>query len=349
MANSVAALPGQPKSGDFDDPSRCYRGAMAVLTAIDPSEAQEIAKAHGLGDLRSLEGIAAGSVNSNFSVVLGGVRFFLRVYEERDLAGARGEAAMLERLARAGVPTPAPLRRLDGEHVSVLRGKPAALLPWRQGSMRCQAAVTPNDTRLVGRELARIHVAGATEACELGRFRYEDLRGRLRAIEKRADGRFVEVVPRVSDALNRAHAARDTGLPHGLIHGDLFRDNVLWNEDGAVSALLDFESASEGTYAYDLMVCVLSWCVGRDLDARLAASMRAGYESVRPLSDRERRALPAEGAFAALRFTITRITDYALRSDVAGPRVVKDWRRFWMRHERLLALGPEGLARVLDS
>jgi homoserine kinase type II len=75
--------------------------------------------------------------------------------------------------------------------------------------------------------------------------------------------------------------------------------------------------------------------------------MRQGYESIRPLSDVERRGLWSEGRFAALRFTITRITDYALRAHAEGPRVVKDWRRFRMRFEKLQQIGPDGLARAL--
>ena len=95
------------------------------------------------------------------------------------------------------------------------------------------------------------------------------------------------------------------------------------------------------------MVTVLAWCVGDDLDARLATALRAGYESVRPLTDAETKALCAEGSFGAMRFAITRITDYAMRTAAAGPRSVKDWRRFMMRFEKLQALGPAGVRDLL--
>ena len=147
--------------------------------------------------------------------------------------------------------------------------------------------------------------------------------------------------------LERTEAARDPRLPSGLIHGDLFRDNVLWDERGEIAALLDFESACEGTFAYDLMVTVLSWCVGDDLQPPLATALRAGYERVRPLTQEEKRGLHAEAGFAALRFTVTRITDYAMRGNAHGPRVVKDWRRFLKRYEILERLGNDGLLRAL--
>ena len=144
-----------------------------------------------------------------------------------------------------------------------------------------------------------------------------------------------------------AHAAREPPararserprLAVGRHHGDLFRDQVLWSDDGEISALLDFESACHGTFAYDLMVTVLAWCVGDDLDPALARAMFEGYQRVRPLGQDERAALVAEGRFAALRFAITRITDFSMRAHTAagtvGP-VARDWRRFMMRFEKL--------------
>jgi homoserine kinase type II len=311
---------------------------MAVLTPIDDASALALVSAYGLGEPWSLRGIPAGSVNSNFALDAAGERFFLRVYEEQDPAGARAETAMLTRLAAAGVPTPAPRARLDGSLVSLVRGKAAALFPWLAGTMRCQASVTETDARLMGEALARVHVEGAALAAATGRFNFVDLSKRLARIEASGDAQFAPLVPSLQRALEQAHRERDPELASGLIHSDLFRDNVLWRADGQIAALLDFESACQGTYAYDLMVTVLAWCVGDDLDMRLARAMCAGYESLRPLSARERRGLRAEGCFGALRFTITRITDYAMRTSVDGPRVVKDWRRFFMRYERIAAL-----------
>jgi homoserine kinase type II len=320
---------------------------MAVLTRITEGDAQALLSAYGLGKLHALDGIAGGSVNSNFALASDAGRLFLRLYEERDRSGAQRETAMLERLGLAGVPTPAPLRRLDGAFVSAVCGKPAALFPWREGRMRCQAGVTPEDAGRVGEALALVHVEGALEACETGRFELADLLGRLGGISASREVHLSSLAPSLRASLERVHAERDPGLPAGLVHGDLFRDNVLWNGKGEISALLDFESACWGTYAYDLMVTVLSWCVGDDLQPLLATALRAGYERVRPLSQREKEGLHAEGCFAALRFTITRITDYAMRTGSEGPRVVKDWRRFLKRFEILDGLGADGLLGVL--
>ena len=320
---------------------------MAVLTMIDAGDAETLLRAYGRGPLLGLEGIAGGSVNSNFALETEQGRVFLRLYEEQDRAGADGETAMLERLAAAQVPTPPPLRRLDGDLVSVVRGKPAALFPWREGTMRCQVGVTPEDARRVGEALAHVHVAGAGEAAAKGRFGYAELVQRLDRIAASANPRFAPLVPSLRASLDRVHAARAAGLTQGLIHGDLFRDNVLWDTRGEIAALLDFESACVGTYAYDLMVTVLSWCFGKDLDPHLATAMCRGYDRVRPLGEAEKRGLWAEGSLAALRFTVTRITDYAMRTGAAGPRVMKDWSRFMKRFEKLHHLGEEGVRRLV--
>jgi homoserine kinase type II len=192
-------------------------------------------------------------------------------------------------------------------------------------------------------------VAGGGEPAEKGRFGVEALDARLSRIAESGDPTFAPMVTGLRASLLRVHAARDGSLPRGLTHGDLFRDNVLWAESGEVSALLDFESACEDAFAYDLMVTVLSWCFGDDLDARLASAMREGYERVRPLTEAEKRGLWAEGAFAATRFTVTRITDYAMRTGATGPRVVKDWRRFAKRFEKLESLGVAGTRAMLGA
>jgi homoserine kinase type II len=211
--------------------------------------------------------------------------------------------------------------------------------------LRCQAAVSTDDCAAVGEALARVHRAGAGAERPEGRFRESDLLERLRWI---ANGSFAAEADPLREALGRWGKARDPGLRRGLVHGDLFRDNVLWHANGSILALLDFESASDGVLAHDLMVTMLAWCVGEAFDWRLARSLVRGYETVRPLEPNERRGLLAEGCMAAIRFSVTRITDYAMRDGV-GPRVIKDYRRFLMRLRALEELGPRGLEDALFS
>jgi homoserine kinase type II len=321
---------------------------MATYTQLTLDQAQEVGAAFGL-EVAEVTGVPAGSVNSNYRLMLGGgTPIFARVYEEQDRAGAEGESRLLDHLARHGVSTPRPLPRKDGTgftfHLEVPPSgdlgsrRAVALFPWCGGEILCQSRVTTDVARLVGEKLAEVHRAGSTfPEARPGRFRVSDLRVRLERIEKADHPELRAMADPIRAALDRAEQARDTNLPHGIIHGDLFRDNILW-ENGRLVALLDFESACDGSWVYDLMVTVLAWCYGSDLDESLARAMFRGYAEVRQLSATELAALGTEGRIAALRFTVTRITDFAMRTGF-GERVTKDYRRFWARHERIASLG----------
>jgi homoserine kinase type II len=318
---------------------------MGVFTHVSEAEARALLEHYDVGGLREIQGIPAGSVNSNYALETARGRFFLRVYEEQDEAGARSEAALLAHLAARGVKTPAPLARTDGAKLSHHAGKPVALFPWIEGGMRCQASVTEEDAARVGAELARVHVAGQGVEAGEGRFNYEDLIVRIERIAKASQPDLAAQASALEEHL-RVWMDRRAALPVGLIHGDLFRDNVLWSKSGEVTALLDFESASRGILAYDIMVTVLAWCFGDGFDAHLARALVGGYRSVREIEDREKAGLLAEGCLASMRFTVTRITDYAMKAGI-GPRVLKDWRRFAMRFDTLESLGEPGLRKAL--
>jgi homoserine kinase type II len=347
---------------------------MATYTELAIDRARALGAAFGL-DVASVRGIPAGSVNSNYRLTLAdGSPLFARVYEEQDSIGAEGEARLLDHLAERGVATPRPLPRRDGSGFTFaleVKGarndgphgsgaaaptedatsepadraasptiRPVALFPWRDGEIVCQARVTVDHARQVGEKLAEVHHAGKTfTEPKPGRFNLPDLRLRLLRIEKASDPALAALVPDIRQRLDRAERERNPSLPAGIIHGDLFRDNVLW-VGGAPVALLDFESACAGSFVYDLMVTMMAWCYGDDFDERLVRSLFSGYASKRPLSAEERRALSIEGRIGALRFMITRMTDFAMR-DGLGERVMKDYRRFFFRHERLVALGSE--------
>lgn len=320
---------------------------MATYTPLTLTTARAAGTAFGL-DVALVEPVPAGSVNSNYRLELRDrTAIFARIYEEQDRTGAEAEARLLDHLARNAVATPRPLARRDGAGFTALvpgpegvGDRPLALFPWRGGEILCQARITPEVARTVGGKVAEIHRAGATfTEPRPGRFRIADMRSRLERIARAEDATLRAMAPEIGARLDRAERARNPALPHGIIHGDLFRDNVLW-EGGTPVALLDFESACDGPWVYDLMVTVLAWCYGDDLKEDLARAMLAGYSAVRPLSDAERAALSVEGRIGALRFTVTRITDFAMRQGL-GERVMKDYRRFWARHERIEALGDQ--------
>jgi homoserine kinase type II len=300
-------------------------------------EARELGLAYGL-DVASVQALRAGSVNSNFRVeTVARERFFLRVYEEQDLAGARRELNTIAQLARLGVPTPSPVERLGGGRVAEHAGKPVGLHPWVEGEILCLARITPRVTAQLGAALARVHACSAplSEIPE-GRFRIQDLHARLDHVD-RVDARYAADTAWIRQRLERyTQLLQAAGpLPQGLIHGDLFRDNVLWQQ-GELRALIDFESASLGRFGYDIMVCVHAWCYGDAYDPELVAALLDGYAAERALGAAEWNSLIALGALAALRFATTRITDFSLRTPV-GETPTRDYRRFLSRLSALEA------------
>lgn len=316
----------------------CFsRGAMALLTPMTLEAARQIGREFAL-DVAHVEALRVGSVNSNFRFwTPSGESFFARVYEEQGPAGAEAELRMLSELQRLGVPTAAPLSRRDGGRAASHHGKPVGILPWIDGEILCLGRVTEAVAQRLGRALAEVHAASASlSEIPEGRFGLNGLRGRLDAI-RRATQRFDADVAFIEERLARYAAVPSDALPRGLIHGDLFRDNALWRRVGSASperlelvALIDFESASRGVFAYDIMVCIHAWCYGSEFDQKLMSALIEGYSAVRPLGREEFLALRAQGALAALRFATTRITDFSMRG-APGEAPVRDYRRFLAR------------------
>src|SRR5438067_7013446 len=225
---------------------------MATYTQLTLEQAKVVGDRFGVR-VAEVVAVPAGSVNSNYRLVLGdGTSLFARVYEEQGQEGAEGESRLLDHLAENGVATPRPLARTDGKGFTTIleteagATRPIALFPWRDGEILCQSRITPEVAEKVGQKLAEVHRAGATfHERRPGRFRVEDLRVRLGRIAAADDPALAAMAPKLEERLDRAERARDLDLPHGIIHGDLFRDNVLWHS-GTPVALLDFESACDG-------------------------------------------------------------------------------------------------------
>jgi homoserine kinase type II len=306
-------------------------GAVALLTPLPLAEAARLGRQFGL-EVTQIEALALGSVNSNFALTTAdGKRYFARLYEEQGREGALSELALVAALGRAGVPVVQGLVR-SGGGVADFQGKAFAVFPWLDGEILCQGRVTPAACETLGAALARVHLTTPQlPRPSEGRFRIADLRERLAGVERTGHREYFSDIARIRERLDHYEAERRAqSAPRGVIHQDLFRDNVLWTKQGELLALLDFESVCEGAFAYDVMVTICAWCYTTRFETALAEALLRGYHRVRPITGAEVAALKVEGAVGCLRFATTRITDFSLRAP-PGQAPVRDYRRFLAR------------------
>ncbi|HEY0253054.1 MAG TPA: homoserine kinase [Kofleriaceae bacterium] len=307
---------------------------MGVFTALGDADLAELAAVFDLGDLVRWTAIAAGTINTNVALETARGKFFVRLNEGKAEADVAWEARLISALATAGVPTPPPILARDGRPYAECHRKWASAFPWRDGVHISADHVTPEIAHAFGAALAELHSAGMELPTAWRRGSIYDFDHLVTRFERcsRVDDKalsYAFAIIREELAVAKQHKATRAAATHGIIHGDLFRDNVLWRAP-SISAILDFEQASGGSLVYDLAVCINDWCYTIYPRIDLAAALVAGYQTVRVLTPSDRAALPIEIRAAAARFTLTRITDVYL-ARVDNPD--KDFRAFLARCE----------------
>jgi len=297
---------------------------MAVFTHVTPEELGQFLSNYDVGAARSFKGIAEGVENSNYLLKTDGGTFILTLYEKRvrecDLPFFLG---FMDFIAERGVKSARPIRNKDGATLGTLCGRPAALIEFLDGVSANPPSLA--QTRNAGKALAGLHLAGAefpaTRTNDLGPEAWPQLLG---AAAPRADevqeglGKLIET--HLADTLKDWPG----DLPGGVIHADLFPDNVLFIGD-QVSGLIDFYFACTDSFAYDLAVMINAWCFTKDgtFEGEKSAALIDGYQSVRKLTPPESASLPKLAQGAALRFILTRLNDW-LNHDAAALVTPKD-------------------------
>ncbi len=316
---------------------------MANFTSLSLTDGAQIAAQHELGACFGVAPIAAGTVNSNYFLETERGRVFVRIYEQQEVEGVAYEWALLDHLADRGVPVAA---RVRGPAPGALRvgGRPVAVFRAVAGEDLCQARVTPARLMRVGAALARANKAGEDFPIRrAGRFTPAELAELLARASRAGRPELAAPIARLR-ALHGELAASAPELPRGVVHGDLFRDNVLWRGEELV-ALLDWESASDGIVIYDLAVTMLAWCCGDQLDFSLARALVEGYRRERAIAEPEWEGLHWALRAGCLRFATTRLVDVYLKG--IYPPGYKNYQRFFLRLDAVEAHTPSALAALL--
>jgi homoserine kinase type II len=284
---------------------------MAVYTDVPDEELKAFIAEYAIGDVISCKGIAEGVENSNYLLRTETGTYILTLYEKRVApADLPFFLALMEHLAKQGIPCPTPLHGRDGSALRKLCDRPAAIITFLDGMW--PRRIHPFHCAGVGGALAHLHHAGArfpqSRANDLSLAGWERL---YAACAARADEVKAGLAEELHRELGELRRLWPRELPRGIIHADLFPDNVFFRAE-AVSGLIDFYFACTDFFAYDLAVCLNAWCFESDgsFNVTKARLMLAKYRATRPLAKDEIAALPLLARGSAIRFLLTRLYDW---------------------------------------
>ena len=292
---------------------------MAVYTRVPDRLLSDFIAGYEIGAFRRATGIAEGVENTNYLIETAQGRYILTLYEKRvqasDLPFFLG---LMQHVAAKNLAVPLPVRNKNGEVLQNLCGRPAALVSFLEG--KSDPLPDIDQCRQLGQVLGQFHLAAQDFSIQrdnaLGPTAWPDLFARCRAFMDKPDcdlptGFDQPAQQEVAAALEHITRHWPDSLPGGVIHADLFPNNVFF-KNKQLSGLIDFYFACQDFLAYDLAVCVNSWCFApdRSFNAQKAAAIIAGYDDVRQLTGQERESFPLLCAGASLRFFLTRLYDW---------------------------------------
>ncbi|MEC9364123.1 MAG: homoserine kinase [Pseudomonadota bacterium] len=305
---------------------------MSVFTKVSHAELREFLKQYPVGELIGFQGIGEGVENTNYFVDTGDGRWVLTLFERLNVEDLPFFLGLMEHLASRGFPGAMPAHTHAGAALTTLNGKPAALVRRLTG----QSVLFPTleQCAQVGRVLGDLHVFAQSYAgrCENARgVVWREQTGRLLAA-KSSDAAVRSLIEDELAAQSRMPLDR---LPQGVIHADLFRDNVLF-VDERLTGVIDFYYACNDALAYDLAVTLNDWCFEADgtLNPARWQAMTAAYRARRELTDAERTHWPLLLRAAALRFWLSRLYDWTFprEGDVVHVKDPEQYRRILVHH-----------------
>jgi len=284
---------------------------MAVYTDVSTEDLSTFLAGYDLGDLLSYKGIAEGVENSNFLVHTGSGYYILTLYEKRVATNdVPFFLALMEHLASRGITCPQPVKSRKGNALGTLCGRPAAIVTFLEGTWMRRP--DPQNCTAVGEALARMHLAGADfPGKRPNALAVAGWRTLFEQAAERADSVQHGMRSAIDEELTSLEKTWPRDLPQGVIHADLFPDNVFFL-GGKLSGLIDFYFACTDTLAYDAAICLNAWCFEPDhsYNVTKGRNLLTSYIKTRPLSAAELDALPLLARGAALRFLLTRLVDW---------------------------------------
>ena len=282
---------------------------MAVYTHVSSEDLRIFLKDYEIGELKEFEGISEGVENTNYKLKTEKNSFILTIYEDR--VEKKDIPFFLEYmfyLSSNGIKCPLPLRNNNNLFAEIL-GKPASVLTFLDG--KSTISVTKEQTYQLGLILGKIHnISINLEIKRENPLGLDSFPKLINNSKSTAETFSKDLSINMLEEYNRIKSNWPKGLPKGIIHADLFPDNILFHE-GQISGVIDFSFSCNDFFSYDLSICINAWCFkDGEFDISLSRNLLKGYQKERKLSDKEMEKLPILCSGSALRFLLTRLVDW---------------------------------------
>jgi len=284
---------------------------MAVYTEVSDEELGAFVGSYDIGELWSYKGIAEGVENTNYLIHTESGPYILTLYEKRvRLQDLPFFLDLMDHLASSGIKCPTPVRDREGKMLRSLAGRPAAIITFLEGLWMRRPRV--EHCAELGKHLAKFHLAG--QGFKLKRENNLSVAGWRSLFEEcgeRTNEIAVDLCREIDDELAFLEANWPIDLAGGIIHADLFPDNVFFLGQ-EISGLIDFYFACTDMLAFDIAICLNAWCfeVDNSFNITKARALLRAYAEERPLDDQEFEMLPILARGAAMRFLLTRVYDW---------------------------------------
>jgi len=312
---------------------------MAIYSVLTKRELSKVADEFALGDITAWSGIKTGSVNTHYLLETKRGRYFVKIDEVKSEIEVKQEIDLLLHLKKQGFPCLQILKSKNGRFYLDHQGKCLTVSRYLEGTEISVEAITGSQLETLGQTLANLHLIGRSYKKGIdNRFGFNRILAIYKESRRQLPSHLKHIVRVLDDEFSYLENYLDNNLPKGIIHGDLFPDNVKFKGNRLVG-VMDFEAACRGKLVFDLATAVNALCfIEQRYRIDRFEALISGYESMRPLSLPEWDSFPNELRFSALRFTVTRIKDFYLRKSDDTLRIYKDFKEFY---DRLLILRRE--------
>jgi homoserine kinase type II len=320
---------------------------LAVYASLDDNDFALVAREFGLGAFQGATGIPQGSINTNYRIECAAGRFFLRHCAIRSEADLRFEADLLAHLQESAFPAPHLLRTARGEPFLELRGGRVSVFSYLSGEELTRAQLTTDHVERLGATLGKLHrVTNSFGGNRANPYGPEQVSGWLRELAQHPDPSLAEIARELQRYLETSQLTTGELVPRGVIHADLFMDNVKWLGD-RVSAFFDFEMACRDAFTLDVAITLNAWCFDGEYKPDLCQALVRGYQLERRLQSSERDDLFHQALYGAVRYTASRIRDFHLSPLPPDKLFKKDFRTYLARARALTQMKPSGFLKLL--